>query len=144
MAQWQRTHLPMQEMHSIPGLGRSPREGNSNPHQYSCLGNPMGRGAWWAIVHGVSKESDMTEQLNYNNKKYIALLERRVLLIFAFPRPGTWGTSGHTGRTCYLPPVWTLSPSKHSRKKADFRGKLGSNQRQVLVLGFLPPLTSPH
>jgi len=104
----------------------------------------MGRGAWQATVHGVSKESDMTEQLNYNNKKYIALLERRVLLIFAFPWPGTWGTSGHTSRTCYLPPVWTLFPSKHSRNKADFRGKLGSNQRQVLVLGFLPSLTSPH
>ena len=40
---------------SIPGLGRSPREGNGNPLQYSCLGNPMNRGAWWAIVHGVAK-----------------------------------------------------------------------------------------
>ena len=41
---------------SIPGLGRSPGEGNGNPLQYSFLGNPMGRGAWWAIVHGVTKE----------------------------------------------------------------------------------------
>ena len=40
---------------SIPGLGRSPREGNGNPLQYSCLGNPMNRGAWQAIVHGVAK-----------------------------------------------------------------------------------------
>ena len=32
---------------SIPGLGRSPGEGNVNPFQYSCLGNPMGSGAWW-------------------------------------------------------------------------------------------------
>ena len=45
---------------SIPGLGRSPGEGNGNPLQYSCLGNPMDRGAWWAIVHGVAKELDMT------------------------------------------------------------------------------------
>ena len=37
----------------IPGSGRSPREGNGNPFQYYCLGNPMNRGAWWAIVHGV-------------------------------------------------------------------------------------------
>ena len=32
--------------------------GNGNPLQYSCLGNPMGRGAWWATVHGVTKELD--------------------------------------------------------------------------------------
>ena len=38
---------------SIPGLGRSPAEGNSNPLQYSCLGSPMDRGAWQATVHGV-------------------------------------------------------------------------------------------
>ena len=39
---------------SIPGLGRFPGEGNGNPIQYSCLGNPMDRGAWWATVHGVT------------------------------------------------------------------------------------------
>ena len=53
---------------SIPGPGRSPGGGNGNPFQYSCLQNPMGRGAWWATVHGVAKESDTTEELN-NNKK---------------------------------------------------------------------------
>ena len=46
---------------SILGSGRSPGEGNVNPLQYSCLGNPMDRGAWWAIVHGVEKELDMTQ-----------------------------------------------------------------------------------
>ena len=45
----------------IPGLRRSPGGGNGNPLQYSCLENPMDRGAWWAAVHGVSKESDTTE-----------------------------------------------------------------------------------
>ena len=40
---------------SIPGLGRSPGEGNGNPLQYSCLENPMERGAWRATVHGVAK-----------------------------------------------------------------------------------------
>ena len=39
----------------IPGLGRSPGEGNGNPLQYCCLGNPMDKGAWWATDHGVSK-----------------------------------------------------------------------------------------
>ena len=43
----------------IPGLGRYPREENINPLQYSCLGNPMDREAWWATVHGVTKELDM-------------------------------------------------------------------------------------
>ena len=40
---------------SIPGSGRSPGEGNGNPLQYSCLKNPMDRGAWQATVHGVAK-----------------------------------------------------------------------------------------
>ena len=40
---------------SVPGLGRSPGEGNGNPLQYSCLENPMDREAWWATVHGVTK-----------------------------------------------------------------------------------------
>ena len=43
------------DMGSIPGLGRSPGEGNGNPLQSSCLGNPMDRGTWWATVHGVAK-----------------------------------------------------------------------------------------
>ena len=40
---------------SIPGLGRCPGEGNGNPLQYSCLENPMDRGAWRATVHGVTE-----------------------------------------------------------------------------------------
>ena len=44
-----------EQLGSIPGLGRSPGEGNDYPLQYSCLGNLMGRGAWWARVHGVAK-----------------------------------------------------------------------------------------
>ena len=43
------------DLGSIPGLGRSPRGGHGNPLQYSCLENPHGRVAWWAIVHGVAK-----------------------------------------------------------------------------------------
>ena len=42
----------------IPGLGRSPGEGNGNPLQYPYLGNPMDRGAWQAIVYGFTKELD--------------------------------------------------------------------------------------
>ena len=43
------------DVNLIPGSERSPRVGNGNPLQYSCLGNPMDRGAWWATVHGVAK-----------------------------------------------------------------------------------------
>ena len=43
------------DMSSTPGLGRSPGEGNSNPLQYSCLGNPMDKGAWQATVHGITR-----------------------------------------------------------------------------------------
>ena len=52
----------------IPGLEISPREGYGNPLQYSCLKNPMDRGAWQAMVHGVSKELDMTEVIWYMSK----------------------------------------------------------------------------
>ena len=45
----------VEDQGSIPRLGRSPGEGNSNPLQYSCLENSMDGGAWWATVHGVSK-----------------------------------------------------------------------------------------
>ena len=40
------------DLGSIPGLGRFPGGGHGNPLQYSCLANPMDRGAWWATVHG--------------------------------------------------------------------------------------------
>ena len=54
----------------IPGLGRFPGEGNDNLFQYSCLGNPMNRGIWWAAVHGVARELDktMTKQQLVNNR----------------------------------------------------------------------------
>ena len=50
------------DLGSIPGSGRSPREGNGNPLQYSCLENPMEGGAWWATVHGVSKSQTQLSQ----------------------------------------------------------------------------------
>ena len=52
-----------EDMGSVPGLGRSPGEGNSNSLQYSCLENSMDRGVWRAKIHGVAKN------LNNNNNK---------------------------------------------------------------------------
>ena len=53
----------------IPGLGRHPGEENGNPFQCSCLENPMDRGTWQSIIHGVTKEMDTTEQLNKQTNK---------------------------------------------------------------------------
>ena len=52
------------DLGSIPGSGRSPGEGNGNPLQYSCLENPMDRGAWQVTVPEVTKELDMSEQIS--------------------------------------------------------------------------------
>ena len=53
------------EADSIPGLGRVSGEGNGNPLQYSCLGNPMDRGAWWPAVQGVAKsQTRLTNQVH--------------------------------------------------------------------------------
>ena len=55
------------DMGSVPGLGRSPGGGNDNPLQYSCLGNPMDRGAWWAtrgckrVRHVVAKRQQQPQ-----------------------------------------------------------------------------------
>ena len=52
------------DVDSVSGLGRFPGGGNDNPLQYSCQKNPMDRGSWWVIGHGVAKESEMTKQLS--------------------------------------------------------------------------------
>ena len=54
-----------------PGLGRSPGEGHGNPLQYSGLGNPMDRGAWWATVYGVEKR--WTQHSDQTKRKMIYL-----------------------------------------------------------------------
>ena len=60
VVQWQRILLQVGDICSIPGLGRSPGGGNGSLLQYSCLGNPMDRGAWWVTVYVVTDESGMT------------------------------------------------------------------------------------
>ena len=61
LRQYKESACSIEDSALIPELGRSPREGNGNPLQYSCLENIMGRGTWWATDHGVA-ELDMTEQ----------------------------------------------------------------------------------
>ena len=54
---------------SIPGSGRSPGEGNGNPLQYSCLGNPIDREVWWATVHGVAKSRTQLNGFTFTFKE---------------------------------------------------------------------------
>ena len=57
MVQWIKNLLAMQETQEMfdPWVGRYPGGGSNKPLKYSCLENPMDRGAWWAIVHGATK-----------------------------------------------------------------------------------------
>ena len=64
------------DISSIPESGRSTGEGNSNPLQYSCLGNPTDRGAWWATVHGVTKSQTQVSNLAFIQLIYFRKLGR--------------------------------------------------------------------
>ena len=79
---------------SIPGSGRSPGEGNGHSLQYSCLGNPMDRGAWWPAVQRVT-ESDLTEQLNTHMKIWYeawgAHVSGSLQSRLSQPQRGAWG-----------------------------------------------------
>ena len=60
---------------SIPGSGSSPGEGNDKPLQYSCLGNPMDGGAWWATVHVVTNPGGLNPQLSDEHFTFTVKLE---------------------------------------------------------------------
>ena len=57
-----------EDMGSIPSSGRCPGEGNGNPLPYSCLGNLMDRGAWWARVHGAAKSQTQLSMSIHKHK----------------------------------------------------------------------------
>ena len=82
-----------------PGSGKSPGGGNGNPLQYSCLGNPMDRGPWWATVHGVSKSrtrlSDFTFTLNSfpMSRLPLCLLKRHIKSLVNIHSINIYGTT---------------------------------------------------
>ena len=67
----------------IPGWGRSPEGGNGNPLQYSCLGNPTDRGAWWATVYGVAKSwKQLSDSIATTIGLYLGEFKNIVIQIF--------------------------------------------------------------
>ena len=87
---------------SIPGLRRCPGGGHGNPLQYSCLENPMNRGAWWAAVHRVT-ESDSTEHRSSSSCRRVRIWRWSSSLLS--PRSLVMGRSLH--------PLGTTLPSEH-------------------------------
>ena len=69
----------------IPRSGRSPRGGNGNPLQYSYLGSPMNRGAWWATVCGIAKKLDKTQRLNKSSNIFSLVLSPLQVLVISVP-----------------------------------------------------------
>ena len=82
--QWRRQGFLM------PGSGRYPGAGNGNPLQYSCLGNFMDKGAWQAILHGVTKKSDTTQLLNNKQQKLFMESTKQAILRFHIPLYSLW------------------------------------------------------
>ena len=73
----------VRDLSSIPGLGRSPGEGNSNPLQYSCLENPRNGGAWWAAVYGVTQSRTRLKRLSSSMHIYIYYIYNFIHLCLA-------------------------------------------------------------
>ena len=76
-------YLCLTRLWFYPRLGRSPGEGRGNPLPYSCLENPMDRGAWRATVHGGHKESDTTEQLTQTHTHTHKFYKSRLFFLFS-------------------------------------------------------------
>ena len=67
----------------IPGSGRSLGVGNDNPLWYSCLENPMDRGAWWVTVHGVTKgQTQLTQHAQYEASFYVMIVMMIIIQIY--------------------------------------------------------------
>ena len=94
------------DVSSIPELGRSPEEGNGNPFQYSCLENPMDRGAWWVTVHAVARI------IHDVATKPLLLITTIQLTLFTHstlpPRPRPSGNHHSLPRTSVLCLIWSV------------------------------------
>ena len=120
----------------IPGLGRSSGEGDGYPLQYSCLGNPMDRRAWWATVHGVT-ELDISKWLNNNIKAEINLI--KLLKNLESDRKKKISFSLYLNQIHPLYLVWKLTLSIHELKIYNVSYSKGTLIIHNVVI-FLPRL----
>ena len=81
---------------SIPGLGRSPGEGNGNPLQYSCLGSPMNREAWRATVHGVTgvRHDAVIKEQQQATANHFSFLEKATICLIYVPAANLYFHNG--------------------------------------------------
>ena len=95
----------IRDVGSIPGLGRSSGGGHGNPLQYSCLENPMDRGAWWAIVHGIAKTwteeelKSLLMKVKQESEKVVLKLNIQKTKIMASSPITSWEIDGETVET---------------------------------------------
>ena len=89
----------------IPGLGRSPGEGNGNPLQYCCLANPMDRGAWQATAHGVTESRTRLSDFTFTFLK-VRLMQQPFFLFVFFPASHPSIIYHRAIRECLLTPVF--------------------------------------
>ena len=99
----------------IPTLGRSPEEGRGNPLQYSCLENPMDRGAWWATIHGVSKSQIRLKCLSTSHIQSSFNLEVKISLDQlsiqrSFYRELSYGHNTQSNRLRFLTSLQSCQP----------------------------------
>ena len=143
---------------SVPGSGRSPAEGNSNPLQYSCLGNPMDRGAWWATVH-VVEESSITEGLTeththtHTHTHEATVLASEVSLLKVISEMWTWLLLENSGRKRTWKTNWIHWKVKEEVMCVLDDSHPGGLLREIIISvlylllshlwpGFLPPVRS--
>ena len=105
----------------IPGSGRSPGEGNGSLLQYSCLENPMDRGAWWANSPWGLKESDTTEQLSTHAKKNTHTTQGTVASTTHIPTQSQSFKQPHRPSFCYNLHI-TFKESEHREIKYSSQG----------------------
>ena len=98
------------DLGSIPGLGRSPGEGNGKPLQYSCLENPMDGEAWWATVHGVSKSRTQLSDFTFTfHLLGVLVFQKSSKILLCISHEGKPGPCPKLVLSQWCPTLWDLT-----------------------------------